>query len=916
MEQNRTPTRRKIKTYCNQCGNGPDLLTVETLDGVATRIEPDFDAHGVHPADGKVCVKAYGLVQKLYNPHRVLTPLKRTNPKKGMDEDPGWVEITWQEALDSVADKLNGIRKRGLKDENGNPRFAFTIGSAASPMWYIGSFPAFIQAWGDVDRSIGSGTTNKCYHTEHIFGELWHRGFTVLPDTPRSEYIIGFGYNADGAAGGVIAARRHADARARGIKRVQFEPHLSVSGASATEWLAIKTKTDSAVLYAMLHVLLHEHPLTDLDLDFLKNRTASPYLIGPNGFYLRDPKTRKPLIWDLAAGQAVPHDREAVDGALEGCFEVIDAIETGADHELWTHARASGVTGFEALRRHVADRSPEWAAGVCDIPAHKIRRIADEFLSHARVGETVEIDGHTLPFRPVAIVFGKSVNNGWGAYECIWARTVLQTLVGALEVPGGIIGSLVLLSGTNSWDRANTVIAGEDGFMFYPFNPTTKNEWNPRSDSRHAHLTLTPMAGDGIYSHNIGSTVISWMRLQGRAAETWPRPNPPDVWFLYRCNPMNSFSELTKLGDSIARFPFVVTFSYTMDETNHFADIVLPEAMDLESYQLIPLGGTGWLESLWNSKGWVLRQPIVEPRGEARNFSWISNELARRTGLLEAYNAAINEGACGVALKAEGYDHALDLAEEHDEKAVWDRVCKAASSSLTSGEEVHGLSWFKENGYVLRPMSTLKWYLFPKMVETGLRFELPYQERFLRIGKQLANRLHETGVTWWDRQLADYEAMPEWKDLEKLWDDALQRNYQAVARDYPFWLLTTRSMQHAWGATASIQLLAEVGNNLAGQDGILVNSGKAAELGIRDGDEIEVRSAVGAMRCIARLRHGVRPDVVLMVGQWGHWKTPFAKDLKRPGPNDLIPMNMDLIDGMGSTNETTKVAISLVGAGA
>jgi hypothetical protein len=86
----------------------------------------------------------------------------------------------------------------------------------------------------------------------------------VLPDTPRSEYIIGFGYNADGAAGGVIAARRHADARARGIKRVQFEPHLSVSGASATEWLAIKTKTDSAVLYAMLHVLLHEHTLTGL----------------------------------------------------------------------------------------------------------------------------------------------------------------------------------------------------------------------------------------------------------------------------------------------------------------------------------------------------------------------------------------------------------------------------------------------------------------------------------------------------------------------------------------------------------------------------------------------------------------------------------------------------------------------------
>ena len=95
-------------------------------------------------------------------------------------------------------------------------------------------------------------------------------------------------------------------------------------------------------------------------------------------------------------------------------------------------------------------------------------------------------------------------------------------------------------------------------------------------------------------------------------------------------------------------------------------------------------------------------------------------------------------------------------------------------------------------------------------------------------------------------------------------------------------------------------------------DGIVVNTGKAEELGICDGDEIEVRSAVGAIRGIARLRQGVRPDVVLMIGQWGHWKTPYAKDLKRPSANDLIPMNMDLIDGAGSTVETTKVAVSLV----
>ena len=70
---------RSVSTYCYQCVAGPDLLKVRIQDDVATEIAPNFDAAKVHPADGKAC----GLVQKVYNPHRILHPMKRTNPKKG-----------------------------------------------------------------------------------------------------------------------------------------------------------------------------------------------------------------------------------------------------------------------------------------------------------------------------------------------------------------------------------------------------------------------------------------------------------------------------------------------------------------------------------------------------------------------------------------------------------------------------------------------------------------------------------------------------------------------------------------------------------------------------------------------------------------------------------------------------------------
>src|SRR5690242_6360109 len=117
-------SERSVSTYCYQCVAGPDLLKVRVEDGVATEIAPNFDASRVHPAGGKACVKAFGLVQKAYNPNRVLYPMKRTNPKKGRNEDPGFVRVSWDEALTLVAAKLNEARAKGLTDETGYPRVA------------------------------------------------------------------------------------------------------------------------------------------------------------------------------------------------------------------------------------------------------------------------------------------------------------------------------------------------------------------------------------------------------------------------------------------------------------------------------------------------------------------------------------------------------------------------------------------------------------------------------------------------------------------------------------------------------------------------------------------------------------------------------------------------------------------------
>jgi phenylacetyl-CoA:acceptor oxidoreductase len=660
----------------------------------------------------------------------------------------------------------------------------------------------------------------------------------------------------------------------------------------------------------MLYVLLHEHDRGRLDLPFLRHHTSSPYLVGPQGFFLRDPNSRKPLVIDAATNHAVPFDTEGIDPALEGRFAV-DGIEIGPDEDLTRHTSVEVSPAFSRLVDHVQGYSPEWAGPVCDVEPGTIRRVANEFLDHARVGETIDIEGETLPLRPVAISLGKTVNNGWGGYECCWARTLLACLVGALEVPGGTLGTTVRLNrpADNRW---SSVTAGPDGFMDYPMNPTAKEDWVSRPPVRSAHRTLVPLVANSPWSQALGPTHLAWM-MQSEDFDKLPAASPPDVWFVYRTNPAISFWDTDAVGAAMARFPFTVCFAYTRDETNHMADVLLPDCTDLEGLQLLRVGGTKYVEQFWDYQGFALRDPAAAPQGEAKDFTWIATELARRTGLLEAYNGAINRGAAGVRLSGQNYDFSLDPTQAHDVETIWEATCRAASAELTDGAETQGLDYFRAHGFRVRPFPRLQWYLYPKLASCGLRFEQPYQERLLRVGTQLGRRLHEQGIAWWDRQLQEYEPLPHWRDLGALWEDALARHFNVRIAEYPFWLITARSMQYSWGGNVGIPLIREVAGNVAGHGSVVMNRGAAAKIGIADGDLVEVRSPLNHTKGRVMLCEGIRPDTLLMIGQFDHWATPFAKDFGAPSMNALMPMLLDLTDATGSSADLVKVSVKRLG---
>jgi phenylacetyl-CoA:acceptor oxidoreductase len=266
------------------------------------------------------------------------------------------------------------------------------------------------------------------------------------------------------------------------------------------------------------------------------------------------------------------------------------------------------------------------------------------------------------------------------------------------------------------------------------------------------------------------------------------------VWIIYRTNPVISHWDSDVLLRQLPRFPFIAAFAYTVDETNWFADLLLPESTDLESLQLYRIGGTKYIEQYWHYSGVALRQPVVPPLHNTRDLTDIATELARRTGLLAAYNAAITRGAgVGVPLRAAGYDYALEPDRAYPAEEIWDRACRAATQTLTQGAVEKNLDWFKTHGAFFVPFPAQQWYLHPVMQARGLRYELPYQERLQRLGAELGARLHERGIHWWDTQLTEYQALPKWKDFAAIWAQVAQR-YGKRPEEYPLWLLSSRSM--------------------------------------------------------------------------------------------------------------------------
>lgn len=100
----------KRYTYCDMCNQVPKCgMTAYVQDGKIVRVE----SRTPHPTT-PLCAKGLASIQELYDPKRLQTPLRRTNPKgTGQSQ---WEPITWDEAYDAIVSEFNRVKEEDGPD--------------------------------------------------------------------------------------------------------------------------------------------------------------------------------------------------------------------------------------------------------------------------------------------------------------------------------------------------------------------------------------------------------------------------------------------------------------------------------------------------------------------------------------------------------------------------------------------------------------------------------------------------------------------------------------------------------------------------------------------------------------------------------------------------------------------------------
>ncbi|MFQ5851396.1 MAG: molybdopterin-dependent oxidoreductase [Candidatus Binatia bacterium] len=721
VEQQAGSAAQCIPSVCQMCVNTCGIV-VKVENGIVVGVEGNPD----NPHNyGRICAKGIAAVMGLYDPHRVTTPMKRTNPVKGIGVDPKWEPLDWQEAWDIVVGHL----RRVLEDD---PRKLIILAGTGDPESAVGAIGSFAQAFGTPNSGVGTPFGAKTWANYLNTGSMH-----TEPDFRLCRLLMLFGSQKGTLVGHdtIKAAKAMAEARERGMKLIVCDPICTPIASKANEWIPIRPSTDRVLALSMLHVLLND--LSIYDAEFLRVQTNAPYLVGNDGRYMRDADTGKPLVWDEAKAGICPYDSDPQLPTLLG------------DHDVGGKACRPS---FQVLKEHLRIYPPEAAEAITGVPASTIRRLTREFGQTASIGSTIAIEGRELPLRPVC-AFPDSRGLAAHMYG-VWTSTAVQLLnvvVGAVDVPGG---------------NLSTNIVGPHGKFRVGEGPEGLVTSGPEVGSRRPYPARTPSVPQTVDLGElfpVGRSPRPLLAL-GLLHYAHLLPYKPEAVLHCSSNALMVGANPKLLAEALSRVPFIVSLAHTVDETVELADVVLPVQHPLERIDFPVNGLRGWVTG--DHWYFTLRQPAVKSQPNVDHLADVILELGEKLGLADKGNAELNTR---LRLKD-------PYRLEEQKRYRWEEILDLSAKSAFGAD--HDLPWLKKNGFVAWRRGLGERY--PRGVLRLPRLPI-YFEHFLEARPQVEALTKEAGLDW---DLSGYQAMPFWKPCPA--SSQRERGYDLLAVNFKF----------------------------------------------------------------------------------------------------------------------------------
>ncbi len=799
--------KKAIPSACWQCvSRCPIIGYLE--DGRLTKIEGQPKSIR---SLGKVCAKSQAGINQLYDPDRILYPMRRVG-KRGEGK---WKRISWDEALNELAGRM-----RNLRDVGEAEKFMFHYGRMKGGTSKLVS--DFLAAYGTA--TIGNHTS-LCEGGKWTAQELTWGSHYDNWDFDNTQYVLNFGSNVfESHTNHISTAQRLIRAMVeRGVRLVTFDVRLSNTAAKSTEWVPVKPGTDQAVVLAMCHTIMHE------------------------GLY------------------------EAGLPFLEFC-KVTEDYNASLDDKI------------DALKNFVENYTPAWAEKISGVPAERIASIAREFATKG----------------PACVISYRGAVAHYNGNETERAIQMLAAITGNIDNPGGRCKAV----GAN-WNYPK------------PKPLKGKNRVKPRKLD-----LMDGFKGQVAFpTHHVSNQVFKRIK-DGSAGR-------PEIYLWYCYAPVYANGDChfnTEVLKDESLLPFTVSVNPFYDESAALADLILPDTTYLERWDCEDMVSPSQVPEYY------IRQPLVEPMGEARNFPDVCIDLAQRLKIklgvksMQDFVKKTCKKTKIVKKKAKGLRGMQKRGVFHDkrEKPHFYSYRQGVSDKALNKPEVifdsdTGVYWNWKKAGMESQAAAMTWgYSRAPKSYKGYVGQLIGERVYVGFPPDKVNKsglfeiysglMEERGLS----PLPQFIAIPEHQTMQD--DELILTTYKVNVQTH------SRTMNCRW--------LSEIYHD----NPAWINPLTAKARGIGDGDSIKVTSAIGEIETRAKVTPAVVPGVIAISHHCGHWEygrfasgklsPQAAEDIPNRDrrwwssngvhPNWLIPNSPDPINGqqrwMDTVVRVTKLA--------